>query len=1528
MYALHLAVSAIRSGDCDGAIVAAANWIQDPSMQIVLDKLGALSPTSRCHTFDAAADGYARGEGFAAIYLKKSDLAVLEGTPIRAMIRGTGVNANGKTGGITRPSAKGQEDAIRKAFENAGNLPLEDTTFFECHGTGTPAGDPLEVAAVGNVFASSRKSDAPEDRLLIGSIKPNLGHTEGASALASIMKVVLSLEAGEIAPTCGIENLNPHIDFDAAKIHVVKDAAIPWPEGKVRRASVNSFGFGGANGNCIIDHVNEVLPGYVKPGIVNSTRHVNGNLSNGHTNGAPSTNGNGHVNGNGSTHGYKHMPVRAELVQKTASSTASTRNFVLLPFSAHNTSSLDQNIDTLTKAVANKKQWTLADIAYTLGSKRSRFQQRTFRIVETAQSDAVTAALAEEQRVFASPLQTSNVAFVFTGQGAQWHAMGGQLFEYGVFRSTISHLDYVLDQLRQDLGDPSSWTIAATLKGDCEPEHIQSPHVSQVACTAIQIGLVDLLASWSVRPRAVAGHSSGEMGAAYAGGYLTAAEAIAAAYFRGQAVAKNKQIGAMLAVGLGADDVASYLEGREDLVRVAAMNSPGSVTLSGDAEAVDAVSKELSTQGIFNRVLKTSGSAYHSHHMVAVGSAYIDMLSRGQEVLKRLGLSGEAQRYPKVPWASSVKPDKAFSHGADLGGPHYWRENLESPVRFTQALTKLMTLDDQAIDILVEVGPHGALKGPIEQTLKGIGKPAHYATALTRNEDGRRALLQLAGTLYATNADIDLAAVNSVDVNDANGRPFFVHGTVAVDLPTYQYSYGPVSYYESRMSKEFRLREHIRHDLLGSDVLGASKLQPQWRNVLRVKDIPWLADHRLVPDAVFPAAGYIALGVEAATRAYQSLPDSREITGYKFQNVDIEATLTIPEDDYGVEIIIGAELVDKTTADEPAWLKFTVTSVSRASSEWTQHCTGLAKVEVASAVSRAQLSAEMDPRYPSIAAWYDKFTSVGLGYGKTFQPLSDLQVDPHRGLAQAKVALNSTAGSVEGGESSYPLHPAALDATFQLAIIAIYGGQLERATAAFVPVQISQLYLKAGVRQDVHVTAIAHSSPQGLRGATSELQLVDEGGKVFLDVESMRFTEFRETKSHELSSQQPFSSPFTRLAWKPDIRSIANDRLREVFPPPAENTDLAEALEILEMICVLVAFDIYDLFVAGSKEKVSPKGDIRHWLAWIKRLVEEEDPRSQVVEAKKLSAQERRKRLEELYPKVGDRPEAKAARLLHENAAEILNERRTGIDVLISNKLLTPLYEVGTAIAGSHPQVSNVMDLLAHANPNARILEIGAGTGAATRAAMRVLVGANGIKRFADYTFTDISAGFLASAKEMLSHVRDVHYSVLDVEQDPMEHGYEPVYDVVLACEAIHATESMDRTLAHCRSLLRPGGKLVLVETTRMRVLLGLLYGTLTGYWQSDGRTEGPFMSLETWQRRLTSTGFSGVDLHVDDYEAPHNTTSVLVTTRLADDEKIDSKPAVRSAGEEIHLLHDGDATPALLKQVSFQRAYIPLDNH
>lgn len=912
MYAVHLAVSAIRNGDCDSAIVAAANWLMDPSMQIVLDKLGALSPTSRCHTFDKSADGYARGEGYCALYLTKSSVAISDGLPIRAMIRGTAINANGKTGGITRPSAQGQEAAIRKAYENAGNLSFSDTTFFECHGTGTQAGDPLEVSAIGNVFASSR-SDAPEDRLLIGSIKPSLGHTEGASALASIMKVVLSLEAGEIPPTYGVEELNPNIDFEGAKVLVVKDGTVPWPKGKIRRASVNSFGYGGANGHCIIDHVNNVLPNYSKPSVMGSdpvrsqytsgepNGFINGHLEiedglangNGHSelsdkhldrkNGL--VNGNRHsrfddehlqienglVNGNGHselsderleiTNGFANGNWHSELndltdstpravalhhspvifpAKKTASAEASTRQLVLLPFSAHNASSLELNIDALSQVV---DQWSLADIAYTLACKRSRLQQRSFRIVD---QDDLALGFATKKRIFTSPIQTSNIAYVFTGQGAQWHTMGAQLFDYAVFQATISYLDRIIEEFSED----PAWTISATLSGEYEPEHIQSPKVSQVACTAIQIAMVDLLASWSIRPVAVVGHSSGEIAAAYVSGHITAAEAITAAYFRGQAVSKNKRKGAMLAVGLSADQAMDYLQGIEEKVQIAAINSPGSTTLSGNADAIEELSATMGGDGVFNRLLRTSGSAYHSHHMLAIGEDYIDMLHQGMDRIKKLNLVDKTQLYPKIPWVSSVKPDKSIIDENLMAD--YWRSNLESPVRFSQAVTKVMSLaDSSSIDVLIEIGPHPALKSPLEQILKHIGKPAQYVPSLQRNEDGQLSLLQLAGTLFGTNSQIDLAAVNSLDDVSHKRERVLTHGCTAIDLPTYKYAYGSVNYYESRPSKEYRLRQHLRHDLLGSQVPGTSKLQPQWRNLLRAKDVPWLSDHRLLPGEGF-----------------------------------------------------------------------------------------------------------------------------------------------------------------------------------------------------------------------------------------------------------------------------------------------------------------------------------------------------------------------------------------------------------------------------------------------------------------------------------------------------------------------------------------------------------------------------------------------------------------------------------------------------------------------------------------------------
>ena len=420
---------------------------------------------------------------------------------------------------------------------NAGVDPSE-TTLLECHGTGTRVGDPTEVMAAGNVFGHARPT-AFGDRLVVGSVKSNMGHLEGACALPAILKVVVALEAGEIPPTLGFKTPNPRIDFDKAKARVNTDVE-PWPKDRLKRASVTSAGFGGTNGHCVIDHVHNVMPLYLKPGIVGQrTKNLRGthgqatNGSSGHAMNGTNRHLSNEITGDGvneTKHRLQHYAV-TDTENMIMKPDASTHQLVVLPFSAHNQASLKANMHALSQVI---HRHSIADIAYTLAAKRSRFTQRAFCIVDKDQ--VAQGELGQDAKVFSS-LQPISVGFAFTGQGAQWHGMGAELFEYAVFRDTISDLDRILGACPH----PVSWKIADVLSGKCEKDLIQIPAVSQTVCTALQIGLVDLMASWSIRPAGTVGHSSGEMAAAYAAGRITAAEAITAAYYRGYIVSFNRQ---------------------------------------------------------------------------------------------------------------------------------------------------------------------------------------------------------------------------------------------------------------------------------------------------------------------------------------------------------------------------------------------------------------------------------------------------------------------------------------------------------------------------------------------------------------------------------------------------------------------------------------------------------------------------------------------------------------------------------------------------------------------------------------------------------------------------------------------------------------------------------------------------------------------------------------------------------------------------------------------------------------------------
>jgi acyl transferase domain-containing protein len=486
--------------------------------------MNMLSPNSRTYSFDFRANGYARGEGIAVMIVKRLSDAIRDSNTIRAIIRSTGANEDGRTPGITQPSQSAQECLIRDTYARAG-LSMAHTRYVEAHGTGTPLGDPLEAAAIGNSFRSCRNEEEP---LYIGSVKSNIGHLEGASGLAGVIKVVLALESGLIPPNANFEELNPDIDSGYLWVKIPEEPT-PWPSRGLRRASVNSFGYGGANCHIVLDDAHNYL----------QLRGMQGK----HKTVAWPPSAYGPRKCSSST--YK-------LVGANVISKADTRPRLLI-LSARDelgierlaTSYQDHFVKILEQD--NPSPHLLNDIAYTLDSHRTVQRYRS-SVVACSLADLLD--IRETLPKGTKPEEYSpQLGFVFTGQGAQWFAMGRELLGYPVYRRSIdTHLAI--------LG--CSWSVLDHLTRD--KDHSEVDMHSQALCTIVQVAIVDLLSEANIKPSAVVGHSSGEIAAAYAAGYISKQDAWKIAYFRGVVALKlsgsnDHGCGAMTSVGLSEVEV-------------------------------------------------------------------------------------------------------------------------------------------------------------------------------------------------------------------------------------------------------------------------------------------------------------------------------------------------------------------------------------------------------------------------------------------------------------------------------------------------------------------------------------------------------------------------------------------------------------------------------------------------------------------------------------------------------------------------------------------------------------------------------------------------------------------------------------------------------------------------------------------------------------------------------------------------------------------------------------------------------------
>ncbi|KAK2777211.1 polyketide synthase [Colletotrichum kahawae] len=1171
LVALDMACHSLRAGECAAAVVLGVNLITSPLMTLLYTAQGLLSPSGCCRTFDAAANGYGRGEAVNAVFLRRLSDAERAGDPIRALVRASATGHDGRKVGQLKPDAAAQELLIRKTYALAG-IPYSqfgDTAWIECHGTGTAVGDPIEMRSVANVFG--------RDGIVVGSVKPNVGHSEGAAGLTALIKAVLSLEHGVIPPNIFFNTPNPLIPWQAAKLRVPVDP-MPWPNGRKKRVSVNSFGVGGSNAHVIVEDGRPSKS--FAPRVPSEAARVLLLFS--------------------ATHPWS--------LQKQV---LNHRNYLLerLPSSRHDVGGL------------------IHDLSYTLGCRRHHFPLRTYTVVRVQQepdnkhegkkkpveSGLLSFGDAGLSRQVQDKTPLPRVAFVFTGQGAQSARMGYELLrDNNVFADSIRYLDECLKTLPNTLAP--EWTLFDELSKPAPDSLMEETRYSLPCCTAIQIGLVNVFRAWGVLPAAVVGHSSGEVASAYAAGVLSARKAIIIAYLRGMVLdevrdengkPRPRQPGIMATVGLEAAQTEKFLSPG---AVVACHNSPSSTTVSGDADAVQETLRKVAEADprIRCHALRVR-TAFHSHH---VGPSALKFEGLLRPLLDGVKTGSRLSQSPLL--YSSVSGSLERDATKLAGSAQYWRHSLAKPVMFRQALEQLVSCEHSPNNpantntnnsplLLLEIGPHPALKKPIAETLSALAASSsslsttsepqalHIAT-LRRGERSDEALLRTVGDLFVHGA---LTGANMESIFRPDGS-FSPAPRCLTDLPPYAWHHGTQYLDPPRVASVYKSARRLPHELLGARVPDATDLEPCWRCVLEPDDQPaWLGHHIIDGQIVFPAAGYVAMAGEAVNRLGSGHVADKS---YVIRNVSFRTPLVVPQGST-FELFTRLSQAQSQGQDsgdaiedncpDGTWYDFHIMALvpDVHGDRWTSHCRGLV---AASGVTAAAFpngkSCHGGPgigtgcgpafgidgdgaggaRTVDSAEWYSIADSVGLSYGPSLQGLQDITTSTSRLSASARVY------NYDEDEAGCALHPAVLDMGLQLNLVAMCQGLGERCDLLLLPTYIEEIFVEADttrLQQDSGSTPPARDGRLEMR---AEVSWVREGrslqGTIIATANddedsygdhlrrrfSMRNIKFM--AKPPLARHTPQDAPKTTLQphlasvfdWAPDAELVETDRVGSV----------------------------------------------------------------------------------------------------------------------------------------------------------------------------------------------------------------------------------------------------------------------------------------------------------------------------------------------------------------------------------------------
>ncbi|MGU7771057.1 SDR family NAD(P)-dependent oxidoreductase [Burkholderia sp. MR1-5-21] len=999
LVALHQAVKALQSGETEMALAGGVNLLLHPFGFVSFSKASMLSPRGRCRAFDATGDGYVRSEGGAFVLLKPLERALADGDTIHAVIAGSGVNSVGHSpGGISVPGAAAQTALLRSVYARAGIDP-QSLAYLEAHGTGTAVGDPIEARALIDAVAGGRPADDP---LLIGSVKTNIGHLETASGMAGLLKAVLCIRHRAVPKSLHFDTPNPGIDFDGGRLRVVDRYTTLDTHGAPLTVGVNSFGFGGTNAHVVLTE-------------------------------APST--------------PAAQPMSADVLDAPAAPsplvlTARSAK-ALAALAGRYLSTLDDGGDwqALAAAAVRRRQWlehraivAPADIA-------------EGRAALAALAEPSPAALPACVAIGDAPADAARTALVFSGNGCQWPGMGKQLYEEDpVFRAALDEVDalWCMD------GSPS---LVDAMRDGASAEWLASTENAQPLLFAIQVGMTRVIDACGMRYDAAIGHSVGEIAAAWVTGALSLADAVRVIKVRSRAQAMTRGSGRMAAAGLGEaaarELIASH--GLAQLVEVAGMNSPDSVTLAGSLQGLHALEASLRGSGTFFQMLDLD-YAFHSSHM------------NGIEPVVLAELAGIRPGPGNGGFVSTVTGG-ALS-GSELDARYWWR-NIREPVRFGAGIAHLIA---DGVRMFVEVSPHSILRTYVRQTLASTRTDGVSLPTLKRDH-GSAAMLQhaiLAAIAHGAAVDPDR----------------FAPGASRAALPSYPWQrerywltptvdgYGLVNRRREHPLLGYRLHEHAF----------------AWENQLDPAKLPLLADHVVDGGVAFPGAGYVEMAL-AAAHVYFDTPD------VALENLEIRAPVVFQAQQSKQFRLV----IESRTAT------FAIETRDRMSDgAWTLNVTGrlLASgntLDAASTVPPATLDALLALPAMSGDVLYASTASIGLSYGPAFRWVSAVRVADDAALAE--IVAPAACGDAQA-LAAYLLHPALMDSGFHplFALLAAHARDNEH--PAYVPVQIGRVdYL----RGDTVARVLARIDRRSPHSIVATFDFLDAHGAIVARLGACRF---------------------------------------------------------------------------------------------------------------------------------------------------------------------------------------------------------------------------------------------------------------------------------------------------------------------------------------------------------------------------------------------------------------------------------------